>query len=395
MKPKLVLFVGNGFTIGLSHHIGLSDVHDTTRLIPPPEWILEASQSLSATALPLWNNRRYPSLWAEWEKFSSSESMGWSPTSFQGFCANLSKNTSYELGPDPEGGPMMIANSRDAGFQLRRYLWRLFYLYNFRLLYTVCPMFDGKAPPPDTLMHGLRESTLQWPIMNLLCTIAAQWELSIVSFNYDSYVEVLLTAHGYTPYPMADRCYDFIDKMPVDSFRVLHPHGSMSDFRPGVSGLGPASFDDTFEDGIIFLITHDVSDYFPSRFIYPYQYPCPDYPDLVPPGHSSDHLMAKWSDYPKTIGRLVSEADVIGCLGFSSVPPDDTEFAIYVRKVKQSAKAFSIGLRDSSRELRSQQILSKAVGSSSQEFFDISEVEECERWLNFCFNESLFAEVEC
>lgn len=101
-----------------------------------------------------------------------------------------------------------------------------------------------------------------------------------------------------------------------------------------------------------------------------------DFPDLVPPGHTENDLLALWSEYKFAIPHLLNDAYAIGCIGFSGAVPDDKEFEGYFRKEKYSCLGFSIGLKSLNNTLleNSANIIRQKTKHFC--FFDTSEVEQ-------------------
>jgi hypothetical protein len=385
MRPRAVVFIGNGFTIGLSHELDIFDWHDTTSLLPPAgklAWIQEAS---IAEDFPLWNERRYPELLDHWKKFEKRDDFS-SPSSFGAFCESLANERAFESFHGGEAGRHTLSHSRSAPLQLRRYLWHALRALTNRFQTALSAAGDGSNPWPFPLLRA----TSRWPLAIALRQLAELWDLTIVSFNYEHYLEQMLQAHGCSCQCL--RLSDFRSPEPlqVGSFRVIHPHGELATQVPAPGGCAIGFDDSVFGMQALTVFRHIDLGQCELDFSFPPKLPCPDLPDLVPPGHDDSHILGARSRNRAAIQWFVKHADVIGTIGFSAQRPDDQEFTDYLEARRPGVTTFWIGRQPENGRESSDQILGNLPGTAGHFAFDAAVAEsEFLPWVKTKFAESL------
>jgi hypothetical protein len=140
------------------------------------------------------------------------------------------------------------------------------------------------------------------------------------------------------------------DVLPPETVICLKPHGSVSFYSHGIAGAGSGFL---LPDGTEVLhwrwpinITGNTVFYpFPSEAI-KIKYPpdlCPQLPDLVPPGHSIDHLCDPASTVRHAAKNVLGRADLVICCGLRGEGPDTAEITDLLSAVRDGTPTVYVG----------------------------------------------------
>ncbi|HEV8604520.1 MAG TPA: hypothetical protein VGQ99_04095, partial [Tepidisphaeraceae bacterium] len=117
------LVVGNGFSIGFAHFLGVADNYKTSFLLPT-DVPLERLPGSKLDAGPLWRRELFPELWDAWEGFGKVTD---NPRQqFFDFCCDIAASKAITVKKD---GVYSWTN-RSVGAQMRNLLWFMFYHYD-------------------------------------------------------------------------------------------------------------------------------------------------------------------------------------------------------------------------------------------------------------------------
>ncbi|WP_421878815.1 hypothetical protein [Marinoscillum sp.] len=367
MRPKATVFIGNGFTISLSHQLNFTDWHETSKILPPPNWMQIPENEDIGSGGPIWTSQEFPELW-ELEKRLSKANNGNSVNFYQLCEEVLKQGKTLKIN---HGSKEYSFSTDDVGYQIRKYLWEYFYRLEERFSSEIQEdsgfeqYFSSEA---KKLSYNLYKKTASWKLIYALKEMSQAWDLTLVSYNYDKYLESILEAHGcqlvyQNPYDENE-----LEELLIDKIRVLHIHGTLAtQMNPTERNTQQTEFTGNLDD------QRQLKLFFPSRR------PAPEFPDLVPPGHSEEHLVSKFSNFRGFIQKLIERSDVIGSIGFSGASPDDTELKAILSFARNSVKTFCIGLEDELKKTISYQELSKLNGDGHVAF-DISKVDDFLQW---------------
>lgn len=312
-----VLVVGNGLSIGLLNSVGLSDKIKLTTLLPPdPSAIYIPFMDDRFRQRPLWDQEIWPRLWSEYYAWKSSPNGTNNIYDFFTFLAN----TQTLLFTDASSNSIKIKEFSHITFELRYYLWQLF-RYHDRIW-------------NDNTGWRLVD---KWDWRDVLKRLRADYNLTIISFNYDCFLDSTLYIQGpfgVIPAPNQllyhpKRCMEIFQIRKPGDVMLLKPHGSMM-YNPygGLISIGQNPWIDQIED----CEWSDLRG--PGRRQYPVSDQCLLVPDLVPPGHNEKHLIDLDTDVVPAINSSISECDVLILCGLRAAEPDKAEVDRYLSNLR-------------------------------------------------------------
>ncbi len=199
------LVTGNGFSIDFVSHTGMGDRVrlDVNSLLPPPPHVLYLPGAGDPiTSQPLWNGQAplFPLLADELQRTPG----------FWDLCESLAKKP---LNRGARDGKWTI-DTREAGYQLRVYLWYLFKYYDLEL-------WDGFKS----------RAYLDWRWTGVIAKLLARTNLTCISYNYDCILECVISQFAgsqvHTPWIFADKVVAE-RQTPAGGVLCLKPHGSVS-----------------------------------------------------------------------------------------------------------------------------------------------------------------------
>ena len=316
-RPQLVLMIGNGFSVDLVYHLGIRDRVITNPLIPQPETTLytpiESDDPFPEQ--PLWNRNLFPELWAEWERKPPDKDFSW-------LCEHLASRGPINFSTEPRTYSFFC---REAGYQLRAYLWNLF---------RVQDNIHWAALTSKTY-HG-------WAWGKVLAQLVSFYRVTVISFNYDVNIERFLE-QGLACRVIApgDRCMEALTTADPFSVLVLKPHGS----------IGLYSAADLYLGGVKWLHFNIAWNCSAFEFAQPVtRFPLdryPSLPDIVPPGHPGDHLANPQMDVTQAIKWVMERCDAFVLCGLSAARPDTDEVRSYLSSLRPETPAFHIDMNPS------------------------------------------------
>jgi len=333
-RPLCVLMIGNGFTISLMRHLGLFERVNTTQLIPidgaahPPQYVpFEAPANAPWRELKkdefrgnLWSPEIWPHLYAEWQQWRTAN-----PTSDQyAFFTHLVGRSAGRA-----RGGVLNFDGDPVGVELRFYLWQLFRYFDLTWRSEVAVVDDpARHRRWGWNFGGLRPGVLDgwdwWAALQLLCK---NFQLVIVSFNYDPFIECCLggiTGFWFNPPHALQDLAEQKPRQPV----LIKPHGSIT-WDP-FTLFGPPGPHPWLSMGRNSVFAH--SDWIP-RLCYP-RPTAPFLPDLVPPGHAGDHLWDMKSQAQPATRDALQRCDALIVCGLSAVEPDTAEISMYLQSLR-------------------------------------------------------------
>ncbi|MEM9419348.1 MAG: hypothetical protein AAGA25_09910 [Planctomycetota bacterium] len=375
-----VLWVGNGFTISLTKHLqGATRPIDLFSLFPPPEWTCELrswdkSQS-EETLLKLMGKGLFGELQDAIKNVGGASS---GTGGFADLCVRLGAYTplTNHIGPadanieqmlsadfpettfekqdflSSEGAPKnnsansVSFQSSDVWLQLRQYIWQLIRNYDREI--NCCAV------------NGIQE----WPWLEIMYTLVANYRVSAVSYNYDVQLEKcfgdLGVAAGTRPGALS-HIYDQRDRRSVPTMK---PHGSSS-FSQGVTVVGNVNIkvrNGSFDD----------------LYCNPDLVACPLVPFIVPPGYPRDPHFDALNPTREVIHRALSECDVLVVCGYSASGPDHDEFKEYLTSLRGSALVMHAGAGGDEQN-NAARSLQGVVGKYNYHFYDPSSLNELKK----------------
>lgn len=360
-RPRCVLVIGNGVSIDFLETFKLSKRVNVQSIIPPPSWVqeLEIPMTGSAVVKPLWSEERYPELFLSWQRyFGSTDS-----ATFQGFC-EFGKNEWAFDRPDSNHLTQQYPSfsTRSAAMQLRYYLWHLFVTYDKEVRENL-----------NVDLHQL----MQWKWTKLLLELHLRFRLTVVSYNYDFFVEPIFRDLGIDYYVPAHNCVQHWIVRDINEVCILKPHGCIAHVSQHIGGGESAGL----------MIVQNFSAPSFSKFVYPPTENCPSLPDLVPPGHYKDHYANSISGVENAVDIAFRDCDVLICGGFSAAGPDKREFAGYCDKLNRVQNLAAIGLKRFNDDKNDASNILKAIAEkrgAQFSFFDSEEILTFPSWIDSC-----------
>jgi hypothetical protein len=136
------------------------------------------------------------------------------------------------------------------------------------------------------------------------------------------------------------RCIDSIAARQRNDIVLLKPHGSMmyNPFGGGISFGGTPWLDNIGGIKLAPVIACG------GRRRYPVLDACIFIPDLVPPGHSEEHLIDLKSDVFQAVRRCISECNALVVCGLQAGEPDTPEVGGYLAQVRNGIPALHVDI---------------------------------------------------
>ncbi len=346
-RPSCCLLLGDGFTQGFLAAAGLEDrircrIDD---LVPAPaNAVYIPVEGDRCDRGPFWDPEKWPRL------YRTQEQSGLVGRDFFKSLALGAFNPSRERG-------RWSFRTGTLEYELRCYLWHLFRSYESGLTIT-------------------GEQISRWSWSSLLHYLLAEFRVYVVSFNYDTWLEGLMSnglacSDSYYRIPFTP----FVERPRLDPFDyragtvlMVRPHGCIAhhlDFA-GSAALGPNPWltDHTF--------TENISSW--NRTQFDRQPGFPMIPDLVPPGRQGDDYCNPDSIASPLGGEFIARSELVISCGLSGGEPDSAEVNALLQSLDTKTRFIQVGLAANEDS-------TNAVGAAAQRsvgerymFYDASEV---------------------
>lgn len=322
---RCVLMVGNGFSISLLKETNLWVKIPIGSLLPPDESVqyLPFLDDRFAER-PLWDEIIWPRLWSEYHLWKAS---GRGSNKPYDFFAHLAR-THTKVFTHPTSKSIQILDFADITYELRYYLWQMFRYFD--------KVWCEEA--------GWRKVN-HWSWYNPLKRLAVESNLTIISFNYDCFLDStfyfqsefrIIDAPGRLLYH-PKRCCELLGIRQPRDVVLLKPHGSM--MRVPYAGI---SFGQN--PWLWHMSKFHIKSIAQGRTEYPVRNRCGLPPGLVPPGHNEKHLIDMDTDVVPAIGQTIRECDAFILCGLSAGEPDTAEVEKYLSNLRSGTPTIHVDL---------------------------------------------------
>ncbi len=312
-RARLVFVVGDGFTQGYLASRGAAAsipcrMDDLFPAAPCVEYIPVLHDQL--TPGPIWDTSRFPMLLDAWQS-ASTDAWG-----FVTHCA-----TTGPINKDLHKAAWSFKTA-SLEYQLRAYLWHYFRWVNQSL---------------TKIGHDFTK----WNWTGPLDFLARNFNLSCVSYNYDFVLEHAISTHGASPLGCpVEGVVRFYNWLPLGGTLVLKPHGSatfgnFSQFLPLEDSANLWLEDVVFD-------RNAGNDWETTSSPHPLYFPT--LPDLVPPGHSYQHLSNPMAETRLAAEMFAKGAQIVVVCGLSGRGPDEPEVSSLLGCLSPQCLRFHVGL---------------------------------------------------
>lgn len=312
-RAKVLLVVGDGFTQSFlqSQSLASSIPCRMNDLFPAASCVEYVPvQHDQFTRGPLWDPSKFPSVVNAWN------AGGMNPWDFVSqFAKSGPMNNAVSLGS-------WSFKTASPEYQLRAYLWHYFRWVN------------------EALSQSKHDFS-RWKWSAPLSFLANSFNLSCVSYNYDCFLETAVSTLGAVRLGCpVERVVQFHDCLPERDTLVLKPHGSAT-FGNFFQMLPREDSANLWLEDVAFE-RNGGNDW---ETVVRRQHDCfPTLPDLVPPGHSYEHLSNPMSETRLAAELFATLADFVVFCGLSGKGPDEPEVKAFMQKLSPNCIRFHIGL---------------------------------------------------
>jgi hypothetical protein len=281
-RAKVLLVVGDGFTQSFlqSQSLASSIPCRMNDLFPAASCVEYVPvQHDQFTRGPLWDPSKFPSVVNAWN------AGGMNPWDFVSqFAKSGPMNNAVSLGS-------WSFKTASPEYQLRAYLWHYFRWVN------------------EALSQSKHDFS-RWKWSAPLSFLANSFNLSCVSYNYDCFLETAVSTLGAVRLGCpVERVVQFHDCLPERDTLVLKPHGSAT-FGNFFQMLPREDSANLWLEDVAFE-RNGGNDW---ETVVRRQHDCfPTLPDLVPPGHSYEHLSNPMSETRLAAELFATLADFVAC----------------------------------------------------------------------------------
>jgi hypothetical protein len=320
LRRKCTLVLGDGFTQGYLRAFGLHErvrcrIRDHFQNVETLRYVATRGDRF-ASGSPLWEPCKWPRLFEAIGQFGAFDSWG--------FYRSLSNQL---LNPDRGHGGTTY-HSSTLSFEVRCYLWHL-----FRSVQTEIDAYMVGRTPPEY------KEWLWYPLLHVLLN---EFNVSVISFNYDLVCEAVLGANFNTGVTyLTDRPV----WVPRANVPLVKLHGSINLHAPtpisAFTGHQPNPW----------LAQIDVQDSLTFGVMRPYDMThFPEVPDIVPPGHYGVDRFHPWAAETQFAKSMLTQAEIVVFCGLSGADPDTPEVQDLISVIVPRRTVFQVGLQTATND---------------------------------------------